>query len=162
MRGVKHLASTIALPWCHGWEGRHEAGSDVRSLHSQEWHPTALHFLSQTPNLDLPWLRFWGRCFQFSVMVRPPDTSHCKCETLYSKFKLQDNHCHWAPHHPWSAGETSSAYGQEHLDVEMETIYVAMLIKWPGKKFASGWTTCINPPRLQVLLGRPIFLPSKF
>ena len=71
MRGVKHLISTTALLWCCGWEGKHEAGSDFRALHSQEWNLTALHFLSQTYDLDLPWLLFQGRCFQPSVMVRP-------------------------------------------------------------------------------------------
>jgi len=57
---------------------------------------------------------------------KTPNTSHWRCETLNSKFKLHDSHCHWAPHHPWSAGETS-ACGEECLEVE--TIYLAMLIK---------------------------------
>lgn len=154
MRGVYHFISTTVFPWleCHRWEIRREAGSDFRSLHSQEWNPAGFYFPSQTLDLELPWLLFQCRCFQPSVSAKAFDISHWRCETLYilyifqicAKFKLCGNLCHWTPHHSWSVGEIS-ACGQGCIEVEMETIF--LLIEWPGKKFASSWTTCINPPK---------------
>lgn len=94
-------------------------------------------------------------------MVRLLITCHWRCETFYSKFKLHDNHCHWTPQYPCSAGETS-ACGQECLEVEMETTYVSMLIKWPGNKFASSWTTCINPPKDSSTVWQASSIQSKF
>lgn len=154
MRGVltSHKSNRFSMAGMP-WMGSKAWGRELfRSLHSQEWNPAALYFLSQTLDPDLPWLLFQCRCFQPSVSAKALDASHRRGETPYIlyifhicvEFKLCGNLCHWTPHHSWPAGDISDC-GQECLEVEMEIIF--LLIQWYEKKFGSNWTIRINPPK---------------